>query len=716
MDTRTKTLTFDTRFLHLYKPLLRKLLIVLIVTFLLIQAALLYFDERLVQSMSATLIDDAADATEQHLAQIVDATNKALQIALGDVDGIPFATAADDEFIAALAPFINTYALLDSINVADMAGNEFVIIEDEDGFVTRRIHATAPTVAQWRRVRNGEVVETWERQTDVSPTERPWFKGAMSMEPGTVFTTRPYELLTSKEPGISLATRAEGAPASAKAVAFNIRLTEVSEFTMQQHPSENGMSVIFDNDRRVLGLPRHEQFDEKSEVVGLSLTPIEDMGIAAISTAIETWEAEDRPEGNFSFSGPESKLWWAGFNQVELTGDRAFWSAVIVPRADLVGNLVRIRNLSVIGLSALGLLIAGIMFATTMHSIRRQMRETIDRIEQKMGQYVIEEKVGEGGNGTVYRASHALLRRPTALKLMNAEFARSEAARDRFEHEVRLTSGLSHPNTVAIYDFGHTPDGTLYYAMELLEGTTLNRLVQACGPLPADRTIHFLTQACGSLAEAHGKGFVHRDIKPSNLIACERGGVYDVIKVVDFGLVKEMASTDGNASKADIVIGTPFFMAPETISSPNAASPLSDIYALGAVGYFLVSGRHVFEGESAVAICASHLHDTPVRPSEKLGRPVPQDLEDVLMRCLEKDPARRPQNAAALTGMLEACDAAGEWTQDDARAWWQEFGPGITGDSFGQDAVPMTQTEMVVDLDSRLLKASDIGSTPGDDG
>ncbi len=710
MKSLAKTLTFDTRFLHLYRPLFKKLLIVLIGTFVLVQAALLYFDERLVRHMSATLIDDAADATEQHFRQIVATTHEALKVAQDEVARLSFESeSADREFFMALAPFVRTYAILDSINIADAAGNEFVLIEDGDDYLTRRIDAREPSIAYWQRLRNGEVQEQWQRQTETSPVERPWFTGAQAMEPGVPYTSKPYEFLTSKTLGVSFSLRAsETQNGPPKTIAFNIRLNEVSRFTMQQHPSENGMSFVFGDDKRILGLPRHERFAEDKDIAAVNLMPVDEIGIPNITTAIETWEAKERPQGNFSFRGADGKRWWAGFSHLALSGDKSLWSAVVVPRADLVGNLVRLRNLAVLGLSGLGLLISGIMLATTMRSIRRQMKEALDRIEQKMGQYVIEQRIGEGGNGTVYRAHHALLRRPTALKLMNPEFARSEAARERFEHEVRLTSGLSHPNTVAIYDFGHTPDGTLYYAMELLEGSTLNRLVQAGGPLPADRAIHFLMQACGSLTEAHAKGLIHRDIKPSNLIACERGGVYDVVKVVDFGLVKEMAAADGNLTQADVLIGTPFFMAPETISSPGAASPLSDIYALGAVGYYLVTGRNVFEGESAVAICASHLHDTPERPSDKLGRPVPKDLEDVLMQCLEKDPAKRPQDAAALSDLLAGCEAAGDWTQDEARAWWQEYGAGITGDSLGEDAVPMSRTELLVDLDSRILKASDI--------
>jgi serine/threonine-protein kinase len=293
---------------------------------------------------------------------------------------------------------------------------------------------------------------------------------------------------------------------------------------------------------------------------------------------------------------------------------------------------------------------------------------------------------------------------------MSPEFANSEAARERFEHEVRLTSSLSHPNTVSIYDFGRTADGTLYYAMELLDGSTMARLVRISGPLPGNRVIHLLQQVCGSLAEAHARGLIHRDIKPSNVIVCERGGLYDVVKVLDFGLVKEMAEVDGELTQADVLIGTPFFMAPETISEPGRASPQSDLYALGAVGYFLLTGVNVFEGSSAIEICAAHLHDEPVPPSQRIGADVPSDLEQILLSCLAKDPADRPADAAALAELLWNCADAGTWTQADAREWWHANAGGLSTNVNADDDVPMSRTELLIDLDSRILTRGGGGS------
>jgi len=287
---------------------------------------------------------------------------------------------------------------------------------------------------------------------------------------------------------------------------------------------------------------------------------------------------------------------------------------------------------------------------------------------------------------------------------MNPEFARSDSARKRFEHEVQITSNLNHPNTIAIYDYGRTPDGTLYYAMEFLNGGTLERLVQFAGALPPARVIHILEQIAGSLAEAHAKRLIHRDIKPSNAILCERGGLFDVVKVLDFGLVKEIAETDGNLTQSNLLIGTPLYMAPEIISSPGQASPQGDLYALGAVGYMLLTGSNVFDGESAVEICAKHLHDAPVPPSQRApGAGIPADLEALILTCLSKEPADRPAGASEFRAGLMNCMAWGEWDQGQASAWWHMHSAAFTGTESSTNATPLSNTEVLVDLDRRAL-------------
>ncbi len=296
-----------------------------------------------------------------------------------------------------------------------------------------------------------------------------------------------------------------------------------------------------------------------------------------------------------------------------------------------------------------------------IYGLRREVRHAL-----RLGQYTLEEKLGEGGMGVVYRARHALLRRPTAVKLLKGDRL-GEASLRRFEREVQLTASLSHPNTVSIYDFGHTPEGTFYYAMEYLEGLSLEQLIAHEGAQPPGRVVHVLRQVLAALAEAHGVGLVHRDVKPANVILCERGGLCDVAKVVDFGLVKDLDAADA-LSREGLLVGTPHYLAPEAIRSQDADAR-ADLYSVGAVAYFLLTGKHVFEGRTLVEICGHHLHSAPERPSQRLGQPVPPDLERWVLSCLEKDPARRPRTAEEAAEALDKCGTE-TWTRAHARSWW----------------------------------------------
>jgi serine/threonine-protein kinase len=332
-------------------------------------------------------------------------------------------------------------------------------------------------------------------------------------------------------------------------------------------------------------------------------------------------------------------------------------------------------------------LLAAITVATAgsavIYGLRREVRHAL-----QLGQYTLEEKLGEGGMGVVYRARHAMLRRPTAIKLLKRE-RMGDAGLRRFESEVQLTAGLSHPNTVTVFDYGRTPDGVFYYAMEYLDGLGLDQLVAADGPLPPGRTVHILLQVLGALAEAHGVGLVHRDIKPGNIMLCERGGLSDVAKVLDFGLVKDLEA-EGATTHDGTLVGTPLYLAPEAIRSP-VADARADLYSLGAVAYFLLSGRHVFEGRTVIEICGHHLHTPPTPPSERLGRPLPTALEEWVLACLEKDPARRPSSASEAAERLERCGQGGDWTPAQARAWWAAKGRALTA-ARGRETTPSALT------------------------
>jgi hypothetical protein len=292
----------------------------------------------------------------------------------------------------------------------------------------------------------------------------------------------------------------------------------------------------------------------------------------------------------------------------------------------------------------------------------------------RLGQYTLAEKLGEGGMGVVYRAHHSMLRRPAAIKLLLPERA-SERDLARFEREVQLTSQLAHPNTVSVFDFGRSADGAFYYVMEYLDGLDLDRLVEQEGPLPAARVIRILVQVCGALGEAHAMGLIHRDIKPANLILTERADEPDVVKVVDFGLVRPLheRGEDVNITQANALAGTPLYLAPEAITDGASIDGRADLYALGAVGYFLLTGRQVFSASTVVEVCAKHLTEAPVPPSERLGAPVAADLEAVILRCLAKRRDDRPATAAELRSALLACADAGGFDEAAARRWWKEW-------------------------------------------
>ena len=343
-------------------------------------------------------------------------------------------------------------------------------------------------------------------------------------------------------------------------------------------------------------------------------------------------------------------------------------------------------------------------FSQTTYGLRKAVRDI-----QRLGQYTLEKKLGEGGMGVVYRASHAMLRRPTAIKLLHPDRAGREAL-TRFEREVRRTAMLTHPNTVTVFDYGRTTDGVFYYAMELLEGASLDEIVEVDGPQPEERVIHLLEQAAASLAEAHDAGLIHRDVKPGNILVVDRGGISDLVKVVDFGLVKDVGTSAGATSEepaltmANAITGTPLYMAPETVTAPDTVDARTDLYALGAVGYWLVTGTHVFDGKSIREVCSHHLQSVPDPPSTRLGTPVAADLETVLLACLAKRPEDRPASAHVLRERLRACAAAGRWTNARAAQWWaahrhelRSGGAGASASAAVEARVPHLKVTRVAD-------------------
>jgi eukaryotic-like serine/threonine-protein kinase len=298
---------------------------------------------------------------------------------------------------------------------------------------------------------------------------------------------------------------------------------------------------------------------------------------------------------------------------------------------------------------------------------------------RKLGQYLLKERLGAGGMGEVYLAEHILLRRPCALKLIRPERAGDPEHLRRFEREVRLTATLTHPNTVQVFDYGHAEDGTFYYVMEYLPGLTLEEIVGRHGPLPPQRAIYFLRQVCGALQEAHAIGLIHRDIKPGNVMVCERGGQHDVVKLLDFGLVLPVVgAADGEKlTQEGTIAGTPAYMSPEQAGEQENLDARSDIYSLGALAYFLLTGQPPFVCSSAVRTLAAHLYETPAPLTQ--NRPdVPGDLEAVVLRCLAKHPADRFPDAESLEEALAACRTAGQWSAQEAATWWRSNQPQTT--------------------------------------
>ena len=334
---------------------------------------------------------------------------------------------------------------------------------------------------------------------------------------------------------------------------------------------------------------------------------------------------------------------------------------------------------ALLGLSSIAIFV----FTLKLARMRREAQEAAIEAQQ-LGQYRLEQRLGAGAMGVVYKAKHAMLRRPTAVKMVEPDKVTPEALA-AFEREVQITSQLCHPNTVAIFDYGHTPEGLFYYAMEYLDGISLQHLVDQYGPQPIGRVVDLLQQVCGSLYEAHTMGLVHRDIKPANIMLNRRGADPDVVKVLDFGLVKEVDS-DGQRGMA----GTPLYMSPEAIHQPATVDPRSDLYAVGAVGYFLLTGRVVFEAADMQQLLHMHLEDTPAAPSLLRGERLPEELEDALLACLDKSRAKRPQTARELALRLDKVVVEDGWNVERADLWWNQHERGTAPKAVKKPSGPPT--------------------------
>ncbi len=327
------------------------------------------------------------------------------------------------------------------------------------------------------------------------------------------------------------------------------------------------------------------------------------------------------------------------------------------------------RPLRLMVFALLGLLLLSALLILIASLAVQFLRRRVEQVKQ-LGQYTLERKLGAGGMGEVYLARHALLRRPTAVKFIRAEQV-SEQNLARFEREVQLTSELTSPNTIEIYDFGCTDQGVFYYVMEYLPGLDLGDLLELQGSLPVGRAVFILLQLCGSLAEAHARGLIHRDIKPANIILTERGGRFDFVKVLDFGLVKDVSNPEAaDVTRAHEIAGTPPYIAPERIREPENQDARSDLFSVGVIAFNLLTGKQPFDGSTAMEI-AYHVVNTPAPSvSERAEQAIPPALDQLVADCLAADPDKRPATAEAIMARLDAIALAQPWDQEAARSWW----------------------------------------------
>ena len=332
--------------------------------------------------------------------------------------------------------------------------------------------------------------------------------------------------------------------------------------------------------------------------------------------------------------------------------------------------------------------VIALVFARVVHQL------TVDAGKaQEMGSYRLVSLIGRGGMGEVWRAEHRMLARPAAIKLIRSDGAGGREGLARFEREAQATATLRSTHTVQLYDFGLTEDGSFYSVMELLDGFPLDDLVDQWGPVPPARAVHVLLGVCRSLREAHALGLVHRDIKPGNIFLCRSGTDVDHVKVLDFGLVKETARMDVSLTQTGFITGTPGFMAPEMALGKKEIDGRADLYSLACVGFYLLTGDTVFEKRTPIEVIMDHAKTPPPRPSSKANVEIPEDLEDLLMDCLAKDPNERPESARELEKRLWGLHLRDIWTPDMAERWWAEHAsalrPALAGEG-GHDPRPRT--------------------------
>lgn len=586
-----------------------------------------------------------------------------------------------------LIPLLQRHPSVTSLLIANTEGQEYLLLKDGEHWVNRRVDSTKGKTTHWQRwTADGQLLESWTRELDYASDTRPWYQGAITQNPGEVHWTHPYIFFTSHDIGMTASTQVKTPNGQTLIVAFDVKLSSISEFTSKLDITPNGVVAVVSPAGRVIGLPRGEAYAKDPNAY--LLQPIARLKIPVLELA---WgrTATDATKRIMLRDGD----WWVGINAFRL-GDKDLRIIVAVPNDDFIGDIRRQQAL-IVFIGILALLLAVAVGVWTTRNVQSKLTRAVRQV-QRIGQYSLDRRIGSGGMGEVFKANHAMLRRPTALKLIKPDA--DPRSIQNFEREVRLTASLTHPNTIIIYDYGQTPEGIFYYAMEYLKGVNLCDLVKHTGPVPAARVLHILEQICESLDEAHRAGLIHRDVKPANVFLCERGGKFDFVKVLDFGLVREIDATISGNSITSLQ-GTPGYMAPETAEEDFIVQPTVDIYGLGAIAYLLLAGSPAFEGNTNASIFVQQLSEDPVPPSKKLGAPLPADLEGLVMQCLNRSPQHRPSSMAAVLMRIRTCQDFGLWTEDHAERWWSRH----TDLLIHEESDPTIDT-LKVDIGSRDVK------------
>ncbi len=705
MKSTLGNLPLDHQLTGNFRRLFRHLGVLMLAAVVLATATVVYFDQHQVEALSRKLLSSTSETVAARLVSFFATEDSNLQIAAEQLQvGWGQKNPRWQDLFAHLAPFLNQHQNASGIllTAVDGDGIYYGILKPDPAGAELIVRSNAGRdgirgQAKLERWKAGELQESWYRQDDFDPRSRPWYQKTLDAEENTIVASDPYLFYTSNKHGITISTHwRHSATGRHFILAIDIVLVNISRFTQTLRPTPNGVVFVFTQDLRLVGLPADERFADESVADAILFQPIAAIELPLLQAGVSTWEDLGRTRRSFPFQAG-GQNWWAGFTWTEDHPDQAgFWTGIIVPESDFLGTLPLQRNFILAAVAGVGFFWSLILIFNAVRKMRHEVRQAVSLGGQRLGPFELLYQIGHGGNGTVYRANHALLKRPTAVKVMLPRFAHSASAKKRFINEVQITSRLTHPNTVAVFDFGETPEGALYYAMEYLKGVNLEVLVRLCGPQPAARVVYILQQACGALSEAHRNGLIHRDIKPANIMLCERGGVYDVVKVLDYGLVQEDHESALHSDESGTIIGTPLYLAPELISRASAFSPQSDIYALGGLAYYLLAGCNVFEGTSAVEICAMHLHDDPIPPSQATTRRIPIDLEAVVMACLRKPPTGRPSCAEELSDRLAACRDHGGWNQAQARQWWSENGDALPLGGHSPAHPPLSNTQRLI--------------------